>query len=59
MMLIVTNSVGHTCGEQCGLVDVSYQNRSLLLCLGVCGVGEQFVVDPGVNLVGFGTCQTA
>lgn len=44
-MLVVTSSVGYTCGVQCGVVDVSYQNKPLLLCLGgmwgggaVCGV---------------------
>lgn len=44
MMLVVTSSVGYTCGEQCGVVGVYYENKSPLLCLGgmwrggaVCG----------------------
>lgn len=59
MMLVVASSVGYTCGEQCGVVGVSYEN-SLPFCVWeVCGEGERYVVDSGVNPVGFGTCQTA
>lgn len=34
MMLVVTSNVGYTCGEQCGVVGVSYENKSPLLYLG-------------------------
>lgn len=33
-MLVVTSSVGYTCGEHCEVVDVCYQNKPPLLRLG-------------------------
>lgn len=60
MVLVVTSSAGYSCGEQCGVVDVSYQTEQVSLFFWeVCGKGEQYVVHSGVSLVGFGTCQTA
>lgn len=59
MMLVVTSSVGYTCGKQCRVVDVSYQNKSPLLCLRGMWWGGAVCGRFRVNFVGFGTCQIA